>query len=55
MYRLHNLFFEANRQERIKNEIIALLAGDLWQENNSFQEGLLAGRYAAPKIFNNNL
>lgn len=43
---VHNLFFEADRQERIKNEIIALLAGDLWQEDNSFQQGLLAGRYA---------
>jgi flavin-dependent dehydrogenase len=46
---VHNLFFEADRQERIKNEITALLAGDLWQEDNSFQQGLLSGRYAAPK------
>lgn len=46
---VHNLFFEADRQERIKNEIIALLAGDLWQEDNSFQNGLLSGRYAGLK------
>jgi flavin-dependent dehydrogenase len=46
---VHNLFFEADRQERIKNEIIALLAGDLWQEDNSFQQGLLSGRYAGLK------
>jgi flavin-dependent dehydrogenase len=46
---VHNLFFEADRQERIKNEIIALLAGDLWQEDNSFQQGLLSGRYAINK------
>lgn len=46
---VHNLFFEADRQERIKNEIIALLAGDLWQQDNSFQQGLLSGRYAGLK------
>ena len=39
-----NLFFEAERAPHIKEEIVALLAGDLWTENNSFQQGLLSGR-----------
>ena len=41
---VENLFFESDRQLDIKKEIVALLAGDLWQENNSFQQGLLSGR-----------
>jgi len=41
---VENLFFESDRQLDIKQEIVALLAGDLWQENNSFQQGLLYGR-----------
>ncbi len=41
---VENLFFESDRQLDIKREIVALLAGDLWQENNSFQQGLLCGR-----------
>lgn len=41
---VENLFFESDRQLDIKQEIVALLAGDLWQENNSFQLGLLSGR-----------
>jgi hypothetical protein len=41
---VHNLFFESDRQEQIKNEITAILAGDLWMENNNFQKGLLQGR-----------
>jgi len=41
---VENLFFESDRQLDIKQEIVALLAGDLWQENNSFQQGLLCGR-----------
>lgn len=41
---VENLFFESDRQLDIKQEIVALLAGDLWQENNSFQQGLLDGR-----------
>lgn len=41
---IENLVFEADRHERIKQEITALLAGDLWQENNLFQRGLLKGR-----------
>ena len=41
---VHNLFFESDRQEQIKSEITAILAGDLWMENNSFQKGLLQGR-----------
>ncbi len=41
---IHNLVFEADRHPRIKQEVTALLAGDLWQENNHFQQGLLRGR-----------
>jgi len=46
-YRSHlidNLIFEFERHERIKNEIAALLAGDLWDSGNLFQQGLLNGR-----------
>ncbi len=41
---VENLFFESDRQPQIKQEIVALLAGDLWQEGNRFQQGLLSGR-----------
>ncbi len=41
---VENLFFEAERAPLIKEEIVALLAGDLWTKNNSFQQGLLSGR-----------
>lgn len=41
---VENLFFESDRQPQIKQEIVALLAGDLWQEKNGFQQGLLRGR-----------
>lgn len=41
---VHNLFFEAERAPRIKEEIIAILAGDLWAKDNHFQQGLLTGR-----------
>ena len=41
---VENLFFESDRQLDIKQEIVALLAGDLWQQGNSFQQGLLHGR-----------
>lgn len=41
---VHNLFFESDREERIKREITAMLAGDLWGEDNQFQQGLLRGR-----------
>ncbi|MGR8935256.1 MAG: NAD(P)/FAD-dependent oxidoreductase [Gammaproteobacteria bacterium] len=41
---VHNLFFEAERQDRIKQEITAILAGDLWCAGNAFQRGLLQGR-----------
>ncbi len=44
---VENLFFESDRQLDIKKEIVALLAGDLWQEGNSFQQGLLHGRSKA--------
>ena len=41
---VENLFFESERAPHIKKEIVALLAGDLWTESNSFQQGLLSGR-----------
>ncbi len=41
---VYNLFFEADRDRRIKTEVTCLLAGDLWSENNFFQQGLLTGR-----------
>ncbi|NOQ35506.1 MAG: pyridine nucleotide-disulfide oxidoreductase, partial [Methylococcaceae bacterium] len=41
---VHNLFFEAERAPRVKEEIVAILAGDLWTEDNNFQQGLLTGR-----------
>jgi flavin-dependent dehydrogenase len=39
-----HLFFEADRNEAIKNDIAALLSGDLWRSDNSFQGMLLRGR-----------
>ncbi len=44
---VENLIFEFDRHERIKGEITALLAGDLWSDDNLFQQGLLKGRRAA--------
>jgi len=44
---VENLIFEFDRHERIKDEITALLAGDLWSDDNLFQQGLLRGRRAA--------
>lgn len=41
---INNLVFEADRHERIKDELTAILAGDLWQPGNKFQQGLLHGR-----------
>ena len=41
---MQNLFFEQDRHARIRKEIAAILAGDLWQEGNGFQQGLLRGR-----------
>lgn len=41
---VHHLFFEAARDEGIRNEIAGLLAGDLWSGDNDFQRMLLAGR-----------
>ncbi|MGH8549895.1 MAG: NAD(P)/FAD-dependent oxidoreductase [Methylococcales bacterium] len=46
---IENLVFEADRHERIKREITALLAGDLWEETNLFQQGLLKSRRAFSK------
>ena len=44
---VNNLLFESDRHLRIKEEIRSLLAGDLWKENNLFQQGLLRGRRRA--------
>lgn len=41
---VHNLFFEADREPEVKNDIIAILGGDLWRTDNGFQKKLLQGR-----------
>lgn len=41
---VHNLFFEADRDESVKDDIAALLSGDLWSGRNQFQRMLLEGR-----------
>lgn len=41
---VHNLFFEADRQPDLKDQIAKLLSGDLWADNNVLQKNLLAGR-----------
>ncbi|MCH9696576.1 MAG: tryptophan 7-halogenase [Gammaproteobacteria bacterium] len=42
---IHNVFFEAGRDLRIKQNISHLLAGDLWSGSNPWQQSLLSGRY----------
>lgn len=44
---VHNLFFEADRQPDLKDQIARLLSGDLWADNNVLQKNLLAGRRTA--------
>lgn len=39
-----HLFFEADRNDVVKNDIAALLSGDLWRGDNNFQRMLLEGR-----------
>jgi hypothetical protein len=39
-----HLFFEADRNDAVKNDIAALLSGDLWRSENNFQRMLLDGR-----------
>jgi hypothetical protein len=41
---VNHLFFEADRSETIKNDIAALLSGNLWRGDNEFQRILLEGR-----------
>jgi len=41
---VNHLFFEADRNETIKNDIAALLSGNLWRGDNEFQRMLLEGR-----------
>lgn len=43
---VHNLFFEADKHPRLKEEIAQLLAGDIWSGNNQLQNSLLANRRA---------
>ena len=47
---VHNLFFEADRQPDLKDQIARLLSGDLWAENNALQQNLLAGRRPNEKL-----
>ncbi len=44
---VHNLFFEADRDPDLKDQIARLLSGDLWVDNNALQKSLLAGRQMA--------
>jgi flavin-dependent dehydrogenase len=41
---VNHLFFEADRNETIKNDITMLLSGNLWRGDNEFQRMLLEGR-----------
>jgi flavin-dependent dehydrogenase len=41
---VHNLFFEADRDPGLKDQIARLLSGDLWVNDNALQQSLLAGR-----------
>jgi len=43
---VHNLFFAADRNNEIKEDILGLLAGDLWTGTNDFQRKLLQSRQA---------
>jgi flavin-dependent dehydrogenase len=43
---LHNLFFVAERNPEMKEDIQGLLSGDLWTDNNDFQKKLLRSRQA---------
>lgn len=43
---VHNVFFEAHRDAQIQRAISELLAGNLWQGANPWQETLLRGRFA---------
>lgn len=43
---VHNLFFVAERSPELKEDIMGLLAGDLWTGCNDFQQKLLRSRQA---------
>ncbi len=43
---VHNLFFVAERSEELKEDILSILAGDLWTGRNDFQKKLLRSRQA---------
>lgn len=40
---VHHLFFQSNRDEKVKNDIMGILSGDLWTGNNAFQKALIDG------------
>ncbi|WP_022949850.1 NAD(P)/FAD-dependent oxidoreductase [Methylohalobius crimeensis] len=42
---IHNVFFEAHRDARIKRAISELLAGNLWSGENPWQATMLRGRF----------
>ncbi|BBL71828.1 NAD(P)/FAD-dependent oxidoreductase [Methylogaea oryzae] len=44
---VHNLFFEADRNPELKDQIARLLSGDMWADDNALQQSLLAGRRMA--------
>ena len=43
---VHNMFFAAEKDERVKNDITQILSGNLWAGNNAFQQTLLDSRRA---------
>lgn len=43
---VHNLFFVAERSKELREDILGLLAGDLWTGTNDFQRKLLGSRQA---------
>lgn len=43
---VHNLFFEADKHQQLKEEIARLLSGDLWTGNNQLQNSLLENHRA---------
>jgi flavin-dependent dehydrogenase len=46
---INNVFFEAHRDARIKHDISQLLAGNMWSNDNAWQQGLLRGRYGGSR------
>lgn len=44
------LLFESQRNHVVKNNIMGLLAGDLWSGNNQFQNNLILGRQSQKSV-----